>query len=99
MTNKENRKPEGPEVNEEEENEMEENENKPQETEGKVVQLPTEKKGGFLRDLGVGAKIGVALVFTGIGIGVGFLVKALIGGKEDENAPIQGEGSVSDPVE
>lgn len=81
-------------------NEMEGN----QEAQGKVVQLPTEKKGGFFRDMSIGMKIGMGLFFSGLALGAGYLVKTLIGGRGGNDAapaeePIVAEGSVSEPVE
>ena len=111
MATKETRKTQNPNNEETEENkDMNENEeqNVPEETEtneapvneGKIVYLPAKKKGGFLSDLGLGAKIGLGLVFTGVGVGLGFLLKGLLGGKDDDHQDaIPVEGSVSDSEE
>ena len=92
---------ENKDMNENEQDVQEETEtNETPVNEGKVVYLPAKKKGGFLSDLGLGAKIGVGLVFTGIGVGLGFLLKGLLGGKDDDHQDaIPVEGSVSDSAE
>lgn len=88
------------EENKEETKEMEQ-ENK--EATGNVVQLPTQpKKGGFFREMSIGAKIGFSLVIGGLVLGGGYLVKCLVGGKGNEaaaDAPIEAEGSVSESTE
>lgn len=65
-----------------------------------VVQLPVEeKKGSFLRDMSIGMKIGCGLVFGGLAFGAGFLIKKVFFSGADNDAPIEAEGTVSEPTE
>lgn len=53
--------------------------------------MPTngpEEKRGFFRDLGLGAKIGIGLVFGGLIAGGVYLVKTLLGKDEEEPAAL-----------
>lgn len=65
-----------------------------------VVQLPVEeKKGSFLRDMSIGMKIGCGLFFGGLAFGAGFLIKKVFFSGADNDAPIEAEGTVSEPTE
>ena len=60
----------------------------------------SEKKGGFFRDMSIGMKIGVGLVFGGVMFGAGFLVKKMFfSGNDTEDDPVEVEGTVSEPID
>lgn len=59
-----------------------------------VVVTAPEKKHGFFRDMSVGMKIGVGLVFGGVLVGAGYLIKKVFFSGNDD--PIEVDGTVTD---
>ena len=66
-----------------------------QETKATVVDLTkTEKKGGFFREMSVGAKIGFGLTIGAIAFGAGYLVKKVFFSGDDDDEAVETEGTV-----
>lgn len=66
-----------------------------QEPKATVVDLTkTEKKGGFFREMSVGAKIGFGLTIGAIVFGAGYLVKKVFFSGDDDDEAVETEGTV-----
>ena len=66
-----------------------------QEPKATVVDLTkTEKKGGFFREMSIGAKIGFGLTIGAIAFGAGYLVKKVFFSGDDDNEAVETEGTV-----
>lgn len=66
-----------------------------QEPKATVVDLTkTEKKGGFFREMSIGAKIGFGLTIGAIAFGAGYLVKKVFFSGDNDDEAVETEGTV-----
>lgn len=66
-----------------------------QEPKATVVDLTAnEKKGGFFREMSIGAKIGFGLTIGAIAFGAGYLVKKVFFSGDDDDEAVETEGTV-----